>query len=78
MNAAAQLQAEDWTCRVCGAAHPAPVAQCRRCGAALLPFARLAAEARCRPEAATFLDGGAKPGDSTGKALASGRRETQE
>ncbi len=60
MSDAAHLEAADWTCRVCGATHAAPAAACRRCGAALLPFARLAAAARRlerlgQPEAARVL-----------------------
>jgi ribosomal protein S27E len=36
----------DFTCPVCGAAHAQPAVQCRRCGAVLLLFARLAVAAR--------------------------------
>lgn len=36
----------DWTCPVCAAAHAQPALRCRRCGADLLPFVRLAMAAR--------------------------------
>lgn len=39
-------QPADFTCPVCGAAHSQPASACRRCGAALLVFARLAATTR--------------------------------
>ena len=42
---------EDWTCPVCSATHPQPVLRCRRCGAALVQFARLAAAARALRQA---------------------------
>jgi hypothetical protein len=45
----------DWTCRVCGATHAAPAVNCRRCGAALLVFARLAELARREPGVAALL-----------------------
>jgi hypothetical protein len=37
---------DDWTCAVCTAAHTIPSECCRRCGAALLPFARIRIAAR--------------------------------
>jgi ribosomal protein L40E len=38
--------ADDWICAVCGARHETPSPTCRRCGSALLMFARLRAAAR--------------------------------
>lgn len=46
MNDLDCLMATDWTCRICSATHAAPTAHCRRCGATVLVFARLAAAAR--------------------------------
>jgi len=46
MNSLMDVHPEDWTCPVCRAVHGAPALSCRRCGASLLPFARLAVIAR--------------------------------
>ncbi|MBA3846140.1 MAG: hypothetical protein H0X45_05790 [Planctomycetes bacterium] len=46
MSDAEHLRPEDWSCPICLAAHATPASHCRRCGAALMLFARLATAAR--------------------------------
>jgi hypothetical protein len=63
------LSHDDWTCAVCAAAHSLPSERCRRCGAALLPFARIRLAARDLrrqglQDQATALDGGAADDDA--------------